>query len=243
MMSQENAIADARRCVGEWFPDARAAWLGGSIVRGDATANSDLDIAVLLTGPPAPFRDTRRFASWPVELFVHTDASLAHYRATDLARRQPTLMRLIGESVVLVDVDGSGARLQEDCLRQVTAGPGATPQNEIDVLRYAVTNLVDDLSPDVDPRERTAVVTLLWSSAAELVLAAYGRWNGTGKGLVRELVQLDGHLSTAWATRLDTGLRSAVAGDVGDLVLVAAEVLDLVGGRLLEGYRVSGEGG
>lgn len=243
MIHRDNAIADARRCVGEWFPDAQAAWLGGSIVRGDATATSDLDITVLLTGPPAPFRDTRRFEAWPVELFVHTDASLAHYRAQDLVRRQPTLMRLVGESVVLLDRDGAGVRLQEDCLRQLAAGPGAMPHNEVDVLRYAVTNLVDDLTPDVDPRERTAVVTLLWSSAAGLVLAAHGRWTGTGKGLVRELVSLDDHLRTAWTTRLDVGLRAAVAGDVEDLVVVAAEVLDLVGGRLLEGYRVAGEPG
>ena len=43
----------ARRLVEEEFPGARAAWLGGSVVRGDASPTSDLDITVLLDGPPA----------------------------------------------------------------------------------------------------------------------------------------------------------------------------------------------
>ncbi|HEU5144772.1 MAG TPA: hypothetical protein VFT81_06310, partial [Dermatophilaceae bacterium] len=32
--------------------------------------------------PPAPFRDSRRYAAWPVELFVHSERSLV---ASDIA--------------------------------------------------------------------------------------------------------------------------------------------------------------
>lgn len=143
---------------------------------------------------------------------MHTDSSLAHYRAADLARRQPALMRLVGESVVLVDRDGSGARLREDCVRHVAAGPGDMSQNEIDALRSAVTGLVDDIDPGVDPRERTAVATLLWSSVAQLVLATHSRWTGTGKGLVQELVRLDGLRGTGMG---DPARRRAALGRGG----------------------------
>lgn len=243
MSERETAVSDAGRCVRAWFPDARAAWLGGSTVRGTATATSDLDITVLLAGPPAPHRVTRRFERWPTELFVHTEASMAHYRAKDLVRRQPTMMRLVGESVVLLDRDGSGETLRADCLRQVAAGPGPLPQNEIDALRYAVTNLVDDLDPVTDQQEQTAVATLLWSNAAQLLLGANACWTGTGRGLVRELVNLDGQRGTDWTRRLDTALRTALAGDPSSLAEVAGRVLGLVGGRLLEGYRLGGGGG
>ncbi len=114
-MSLPDPVVAARRAVAGWFPEALAAWLGGSAASGAATPTSDLDFTVLLAGPPAPYRDSRRFDGWPVELFVHTAASLAHYRAKDLARRQPTMLRLVGESVLLVDVDGPGAALQADC--------------------------------------------------------------------------------------------------------------------------------
>jgi predicted nucleotidyltransferase len=105
------AVDVARELVAEQFPGARAAWLGGSVARGSWTSTSDLDITVLIAGPPAPYRESLRYGGWPVELFVHTEASLAHYRGEDQDRRQPTMMRLVGEAIVLLDTDGSGARL------------------------------------------------------------------------------------------------------------------------------------
>ncbi|MFI2230553.1 nucleotidyltransferase domain-containing protein [Nocardia testacea] len=50
----------ARSLVCERFPGARAAWPGGSTVLGMATPTSDLDISVLLDGPPAPYRESLR---------------------------------------------------------------------------------------------------------------------------------------------------------------------------------------
>lgn len=63
----------ARRLVTERFPDARAAWLGGSVARGQATLTSDLDVTVLLGRPPAPYRESLTYAGWPVEIFAHTE--------------------------------------------------------------------------------------------------------------------------------------------------------------------------
>ncbi|MFC0627973.1 nucleotidyltransferase domain-containing protein [Kribbella deserti] len=71
------ALEVAARLVGERFPGALAAWLGGSVARGTATRTSDLEITVLLAGPPAPYRESLEYGGWPVELFVHTEASLA----------------------------------------------------------------------------------------------------------------------------------------------------------------------
>jgi predicted nucleotidyltransferase len=48
----------ASELVAQRFPDARAAWLGGSVAPGTATSTSDLDITVLLAGPPAPMRES-----------------------------------------------------------------------------------------------------------------------------------------------------------------------------------------
>ena len=78
MPDVRGAVADARALVAQWFPEARAAWLGGSVVLGSATPGSDLDVTVLLPGPPAPFRDSRRYRGGPVELCVHTETALGH---------------------------------------------------------------------------------------------------------------------------------------------------------------------
>ncbi len=140
-----DGVRVAGELVAECFPDARAAWLGGSIVRGDATSSSDLDITVLTQGRPAPYRHSVHYREWPVELFVHTESSLSYYCGKDQQRRQPTMMRLVAESVVLVDTDGSGARLQQEMAVLVAKGPEPLSADELATRRYGLTDLMMDI--------------------------------------------------------------------------------------------------
>src|SRR3954453_13674836 len=87
-----DAVGTARAFVREAFPQARAAVLGGSAARGQATATSDLDIVVILDGPPAPYRETLRYGGWLVELFAKTPSPLREVlrtRCADAALRRP----------------------------------------------------------------------------------------------------------------------------------------------------------
>jgi hypothetical protein len=237
----EDAARIARQLVQQRFPEARAAWLGGSVVRGNATATSDLDITVVIPGPPAPFRDSIMYAGWPVELFVHDEPSLAHYRQKDQDRRQPTIMRLVGESIILMDADGSGIRLQRECVKEIAAGPRPLSPDELASARYGVTDLLTDLEGATDPDEQAAIGAALWQAAAGLLLGGSGHWTGTGKGLVRELKAYDLARSTTRATELLDGLRSAINGDTAPLVRACDAVLDCLGGRWFEGHRLGGD--
>ncbi|MFI5692493.1 nucleotidyltransferase domain-containing protein [Kribbella sp. NPDC051586] len=220
----------ALQLVQELYPDARAAWLGGSVARGDATSTSDLDITVLLDGPPAPIRKSLEYADWPVELFVHTEKSLRYFADKDQARRQPTMMRLVGESVVLLDTDGSGARLQQEYLAEVVAGPKPLSGDELGLLRYTITNLLDDLS-DASGDVRLAIAAVLWQEAARLLLTGAGRWSGTGKGLLREVAAYD----KAQAAALMDGVRA----EDDRLVVAVDHILDGYGGRLFAGFELA----
>jgi len=222
----------ARQLVAEEFPEARAAWLGGSVVRGNASATSDLDITVLLDGRPAPMRKSLWYGGWPVELFVHTEKSLAYFSDKDQQRRQPTMMRLVGESVVLLDTDGSGARLQAACLEEVAAGPKPLTTEELDLLRYTITNLLDDLA-DAPGDERTAIVSVLWQDAARLLLTGAGRWSGTGKGLLRELAAYDETRARA--------LMDGVRAENDSLVKEVDRILAAHGGRLFAGFELAAD--
>ena len=51
----------SRGIVADDVPVGRGGLAGGSVVRGDATATSDLDITVLLAGEPAPYRHSLRY--------------------------------------------------------------------------------------------------------------------------------------------------------------------------------------
>ena len=179
-------------------------------------------------------RKSLEYGGWPVELFVHTEKSLAYFSGKDQDRRQPTMMRLVGESLILLDTDGSGARLQEACSAEVAAGPKPLTTIERDLLRYTITNLLDDLS-DAAGNERTAIASVLWQDAARLLLTGAGHWSGTGKGLLREVVAYDSTHGTGHAEALMRGVRA----DDASLAEAVDDILAAYGGRLFDGFELA----
>ncbi|MBF6172211.1 nucleotidyltransferase domain-containing protein [Nocardia blacklockiae] len=228
--------------VRDRFPTARAAWLGGSTATGTATATSDLDITVLLAGPPAPYRESLLHDGRPVELFVQTEASMAHFRRVEDSRRRPSTLRLVGHSVVLVDRDGSGARLREDSLRLLAAGPKALSDSELRAGRYVLTDLLDDLAGATDPDEQLVVAAELWQRSADLLLTGHRRWSAGGKRLRRELAAFDRDTGSDHARTLSDALRAAATGSPAPMLTAVTDVLNLFGGRLFDGYRLAGPG-
>ena len=236
----QSGVTAARELVLARFPDAQAAWLAGSVVHGTATPTSDLDVTVLLDGAPAPFRESLVHQGWPVELFVHHAASVEHWLGMDRARRRPTLARLIATGVTLLDVDGAAGPVAATCDAFLSAGPEPLADAERDALRYRLTDQLDDLAGEPAPPLRTAVAMELFAQASLLLLAGQGHWWGSGKWLVRELEAYDDAAGTRFTGRLHGGMLAAIHGEPGELVDVVEEILDAHGGRLFEGYRVSG---
>jgi len=140
----EQGVVVAKRLVVQRFPDARAAWLGGSVAARQQTSMSDLDITVLLDGPPAPFRSSETVDGWPVEFFVQTAESLQRFCEADRARRRPTTMRLVGSSIVRIDRDGIGRQLQASLHQMDLDGPPPVPHHDLEIHRYAITDKLSD---------------------------------------------------------------------------------------------------
>ncbi|MET9144091.1 nucleotidyltransferase domain-containing protein [Streptomyces sp. NPDC004042] len=231
-----DAIKAARAVVEEQHPEARAAFLGGSGATGRRTVTSDLDVVVLLHGAPAPYRVSLRYADWPVEMFVHTEATWHAYIERELPTRRSPLLWMCADGLLLFDGDGVGARLAEHARKLVAAGPPPVPAEEIDDRRYAITDLLDDLVGSNDPSERLFIATELVRRTGELALAISGSWGGGGKWLARRLeVAVPG-----LGRRLHHGLREVLGGRVEPLAVAVEEVLGQGGGRLWVGYERPG---
>lgn len=224
-------MVDARELVGELFPQAQWAILAGSVITAARTAGSDLDVVVVLPvgEPQVPYRESRYFRGWPVELFVHDEQTLEHYLAKELAMRKPSLHRMLACGVAVV---GDAGGWQEDCARVLMRGPAPLSAAEIDYARYGLTDLLDDLVHAVDPGERTVISATTWTVAAQHALAFAGCWTGNGKWLLRELRRLDEGLVGRWL---------AADGDPAAIEAFAREVLDRAGGPLFDGFRAAGE--
>ena len=233
-MGRRDPVVDARDVVAELFPHARWALLCGSVLNSHRTAGSDLDVIALLPDgdPQAPCRASRHFRSWPVEMFVYDQQSLAHYLAKELPSRRPVLTRMVATGVQLVGDKSHAESVQAECTKVLAAGPAPLTDAERDNIRYRLTDLLDDLTHVTDSGERTVIATTAWTSAAEQALALGQRWTGNGKWLLRELRALDPELAERWL--IAHADPTAIAGFIHD-------VLAQAGGPLFSGYRVAGE--
>ena len=233
----DDPIGDARALAAERFPEALAVVLAGSVLTRRRTPASDLDVVVLLAGPPAPFRETIRCRGWPVELFVQTHASAQWFWDDETQRRSSPLLHMCAEGRLLVDVDGAGTWLQSQARTRLAAGPPVADRATVDRHRYLLTDALDDLVACHDVGERAFVADAVLQSSARLALLHADRWQGGGKWLYRRLSELD----PALARRLVANHREALDGDATLLLGVVHEVLDRVGGPLAEGYHESGD--
>lgn len=226
-------VSAARALVEEMFPGALYAFVGGSVLTEQRTSTSDLDIVVVLDGLDRPYRETLRWREWPVELFAHSETSLAAYVERGFEDRKPTLARICAEGAVLTDRTGGRASdLQSVLAERVSAGPAGQTPGQADRARYVLSDLLDDLSGAADPGERAFIGWEVVQATARAALGMGRRWQGSGKWLLRELRAHDAALADE--------LLEAHA-DPARLAAVATDVLERAGGRLWEGYRSQGD--
>ena len=224
-------VDDARALVSERFPAAIAAFLGGGVLSARRTDTSDLDIVVVLAGPPAPYRESLRWRGWPVELFVHTPDSVGRWLVKDTARRRPSLARMCADGAVLTGAEAITSQLRERARATLAAGPPLPGSEDLEVHRYGLTDLLDDLAGSTDPGETAIIGWNVWQATAELALLVGGHWLGSGKWLLRELREADPSLAERMV---------AAIGDSTRLTEAAEEVLGRAGGRFWAGLRLPG---
>ncbi|WP_167980621.1 nucleotidyltransferase domain-containing protein, partial [Lentzea indica] len=119
----KDPVQAARDLLDERFPLATAAFLGGSVAAGNYTANSDLDMVVIVDDLPCAFRETLEHRGWPVELFCHTVESFQDFVARDTKDRRPPLLHMCAEGFLMLDADGTGARMRAEARALLDAGP------------------------------------------------------------------------------------------------------------------------
>lgn len=227
----------AQAFIRSQFQEAVVAIVAGSVMRGEDTTTSDLDLMIVTRREDAPYRASFRSYGWPIEAFVHTPESYRWYFKSDVDRRIPTLANICVEGIVIRDVGGLADRLRTEARDLIAAGPTPLTNTELEDLRYALTEVLDDLLGTTDPAEGLFIAHGVAEASAKLLLLGNNRWIGRGKWLVRALRRFD----EQEARRLDTALSAYYrVEDKSALVRFAQEVLERMGGTTFEGYVRSG---
>jgi predicted nucleotidyltransferase len=232
-MENIEPVDAATRVIKERFHGCRNAFLSRSVLTSRRTPTSDLDIVVILDGPPAPYRETIRSYGWIVELFIHSRESLLFFYDFDAQSGTCTLAQMCADGHVLRSFADEATEIQDEARNVIAKGPPALTDEEREQRRYRLTDLLDDFLGSSDSVELAFIASRLVEMAGELVLRSERRWTGEGKWLAH-------HLDAApddFANRLVHGLRSVLLeNNKQPMIDSVSATLDLAGGPLTEGF-------
>lgn len=224
----------AREVMDGRYAGARALFLAGSVMRGEATAASDLDLVVVYERLPNAYRESFIHAGWPVEAFVHDPETLEHFFGMDARRGVPSLMSMVAEGVEVPEASEFSARLKRRAGRWLEAGPPRWDEAELTLRRYQLTDWVDDMRFHRSPEELVATGAYLYQDAADFYFRSRGLWSAHSKTIPRRLRLTDADFAERFARAFDALFAEK---RVEPVVALVGEILEPFGGPLFEGYR------
>lgn len=235
MHAERISPAEAARAVfAERYGGARVVFLAGSVLRGEATPASDLDLVVVYERLPHAYREAFLHAGWPVETFVHDPETLGHYFEADRRRGIPSLARMVFEGVEVPRASEFSAGLKRTAAGLLEAGPPRWDAAELTLRRYRLTDWVDDIRHPRTPAELVASGTFLYADLADFFLLSQNLWAAHSKTIPRRLREVD----AGFAERFMSAFEALFAEKrQGPVIALVEEVLRPFGGPLFEGFR------
>lgn len=230
--SPEQALAIARHLMATRFHEAEFGIAAGSLLRGEGTAHSDLDMIVVYPRLPVTRRESFLVDGLPVQAFLHDSVSLDRVVGLGAAHGRPSFPTMIVEGSVVGRAPERAQPLRRAMAALLAKGPPALAPEQMAVLRYAITEAIDDLRPDRDLAEKLAIGVMLHPRMVELALRGRGHWHANSKWVPRSLAAAD----AALADRFDRAFRALFATGASDAVIALAEQeLAPHGGWLFDG--------
>lgn len=176
----------AAKIIQKYFPDCDGAILAGSVIRGDETETSDLDIVIFNRKYVASYRESLIDFGWPIEVFVHNLSSYKSYFLNDYERARPSLPRMVAEGIVLKG-ESMINPIKNEAKKLLAMGPKEWTNETITVKRYFITDMLDDFIGCTNRAEAIFIANSLAEAASEFELRTNNRWIGTSKWLIRAL--------------------------------------------------------
>lgn len=221
----------AESFVAAHFPNAAIAVVAGSTARGTRTATSDIDLLLvgddLFSDGRTSIAATYEYGGEAFEVFGYTHEAFGEWAQGGIAQHRPVIVEMLVDGV---EVRGRTALadLRQTWRRALEAGPTVTA-HELEMRRYVITDLLDDLSDSTDQLEQRVIASTLFDRIAELILLANGHWIGTGKYLPRRLRELSSEIADQLSAPL-------LSGDLPAFSREAEFWLERAGGRIHTGF-------
>ncbi len=232
--SLDELIGITKEILQAKYPSAEFAFLAGSIVRGEATAFSDLDIVIIYKELPNAFRESFYFRDFPVETFVHTPETLNYFFEADAKTFVPSLAAMVAEGREVPaknDLSEKLKRLANDCLKN----PPKISDEEIRNFRCWITDLIDDIREPRSKEELTASAATLYAAVADFYLRTNGVWSAKSKSIPRRLQKLNPDFCRKFCESFE---ELFAAGKSEKVIKLTESILEKHGGFLFDGERL-----
>jgi predicted nucleotidyltransferase len=233
--SRVSPLEAARGIWGERFAGARVIFLAGSVMRGEATRTSDLDIVVVFEELADAYRESFTFAGWPVEAFVNDVDSLRYFYERERRRGVPSLMRMVIEGLEVPEASEFSEGLKREAAEAYEAGPIPFDEAELRLRRYRLTDWADDIRFPRSDEELVASGAWLYQDASDFFFRSRGLWSAHSKTVPRRMREVDAEFASKFLAAFESLFkekRSAAA------VALVEEMLAPFGGTLFDGFRM-----
>jgi|TARA_R110002124_G_scaffold89216_2_gene228297 hypothetical protein len=231
--------AAALMALEEHYPDCVCAIAAGSVLRGEATEKSDIDMVVLYGDD---FTDIHRFsavvAGWPFEFFVHNAQAQDYFMDRDRQRGMCVMMDMIANGRILPENAPLALAQRAKAEKLIAAGPDPLTETEIEDRRYFITDTLDDLDTSKAALDMYGTLANLYNQLGDFYLRAQGKWSGHGKALGRILRRED----AALAAEFEQAFTAAYGRDYAPVMALGEKILAPYGGRCFAGLKRAASG-
>jgi predicted nucleotidyltransferase len=230
VMARRNYFDVAKEFAEKKFPGALAVIAAGSVVRGEDTALSDIDLLVVLPNEKfgKSYHGVSFFQGWPLDLFVHNENADAYFIEKEKAAGKATLCDIIVSGRVVAGDAKFVSRLRQKAQRILDRGPKKLASAEIIAARYQLTDAIEDLPrPSMD--EAYGALARLHQGLGDFYLRLNGAWGGGGKALAQILKKHDAKFEAEYERVFAAAYKN---DDYRALEKLVDKVLAPVGGRL-----------
>ncbi len=229
-----NPLVAAPAIFAERYGGARVLFLAGSVMRGEATATSDLDIVVVYESLPHARRESFIYREWPVEAFVHDPETLNHLMEADRRRGIPSIMRMVIEGLEVPIASRFSAALKRRASAIFEAGPPRWDADDFNLMRYRLTDWVDDIRHPRSREELVATGAYLYQDVADFFLRSRGLWAAHSKTIPRRLREIDDAFAEAFRRAFEALFADKRPAPV---IALVEEMLAPFGGLLFDGFK------
>lgn len=227
-------IEAAKQFISLHHPNCQGALLAGSVIRGETTKTSDLDIVVFYNNSQISFRESLLLGGWPIEVFVHNLTSYKTFFESDSKRARPSLPRMVAEGLILKDNDILDS-IKTEAKELLAKGPEIWSPETINLKRYFITDALDDFIGSTNRAEEIFIANTLAELLSEFVLRTNGKWIGASKWIVRALKYHDENFANRFVESFDIYYKT---GEKNKVIQLVEDILHPYGGRLFEGFSL-----